>query len=117
MPVKEDQSVPSHTGSTLEDVETYRSLFAEVLVLGSTLQGLKGDDQARFERRTSLVGPAPASATAPAPRDITTNSGTEAADTEERQRALGHTVDGLKGLPRFMYRQHARKLQRAYSVA
>lgn len=100
----------------MEDIETYRSLFAEVLVLGSTIQGLKGQDQAKFERRTPAQAPPVEVESTVADGDVVekVENGTGVGDT---QQSWGQTVDGLKGLSRIMYRQHAKKLKRAYSVA
>lgn len=105
----------------MEDVETYRSLFAEVLVLGSTIQGLKGDDQAKFERRISTQVPVQTETVAPATVDVELMEKPKArggiVEDSQREKSSGQTVDGLKGLSRIMYRQHAKKLKRAYSVA
>jgi len=86
---------------TLEEVENYRSLFAEILVLGSAIQDLDGDERARFERRP-----------------LKPLTGTKV-DSELREEVGDPQAEegGLRGLTRILYRQHARKLKKAYTVA
>ena len=108
-----DLNPKDRTDSTMEDVETYRNLFAEILVLGSTLQGLEGEDQAKFERRAAAHLPVSTTLDSGASE----KHGSAGMEGVEGQKTWGQTVDGLKGLSRIMYRQHAKKLKRTYSVA
>lgn len=119
----ERQTAAQTAKSTMQEVEKYRDLFAEVLVLGSALQGLEGDDQARFEKRVSNGTSSPSTAVSTGQK---LGGGGEKGQTMEiategagavNQNAWGQTVEGLKGLSRMMYRQHAKQLKRAYSVA
>lgn len=92
-------------------VEAYRNTFAEVLVLGSRVQGLEGCEQAKFERRTSPEIP-------PSPLTRTVTEKADDSDTNRVDDEHGWTfAEGLHGLSRIMYRQHAKQLKRAYSVA
>jgi hypothetical protein len=85
---------------TLEEVEKYRSLFAEILVLGSAIQDLDGDERARFERR-------------PLPM-----VGERAKELDMREIVGDPPAEGvLRGLTGMLYRQHARKLRKVYTVA
>jgi hypothetical protein len=85
---------------TLEEVEKYRSLFAEILVLGSAIQDLDGDERARFERR-------------PLPM-----IGERSKELDMREIVGDPPAEGvLRGLTGMLYRQHARKLRKVYTVA
>lgn len=96
----------------MADVEAYRNVFAEVLVLGSMLQGLEGAEQARFERRPS-AGSGPTSAV-----DSTVAEKAEETRSNRLDFEQGWTFsNGLHGLSRMLYRQHAKQLKKAYSVA
>lgn len=97
----------------MADVEAYRNIFAEVLVLGSMVQGLEGAEQAKFERRTSSE-----SAPSPMTSTLAEKAGVNHADTAPVEDERGWSfADGLNGLSRIMYRQHAKQLKKAYSVA
>lgn len=98
--------------TTMAEVERYRSLFAEVLVLGSMVQGLEGEEQATFERRSMSTERQAQSPVAP--DDIKQPS---PAGGVGQDQAASSWVDGLRGLSKIMYRQHTRQLKRAYSVA
>ena len=85
---------------TLEEVENYRSLFAEILVLGSAIQDLDGDERARFERRALPT------------------VGGRSKELETRETVGDPPSEGaLTGLTGMLYRQHARKLRKVYTVA
>jgi len=103
-----DEDDPEHSNSddTLEDVERYRSLFAEILVLGSTLQHLEGQERATFERRLH-----DGEATA-AGLKVEQN---QVGDVEEQRELTELEPDGLTGLTKMLYRQHAKKLRRVYT--
>lgn len=90
---------------TLDQVEGYRSLFAEILVLGSSIQGLKGTERARFERR-----PVESSRVKEDQTREEIEEGALEVVREDGEKELG-------GLTRILYRQHAKKLKKAYSVA
>lgn len=98
---REEEEGQHRDEDTLEEVEKYRSLFAEILVLGSAIQDLEGDERARFERR-------------PLPP---VGGGTKELETGEivgNQPAQEGVLTGLTGM---LYRQHARKLRKVYTVA
>lgn len=97
---------------TLEEVELYRSLFAEILVLGSTLQHLDGQERATFERR-SHTGERQGDVIAA----VVKEERNQIRDIEEQRTATMVGPDGLTGLTRMLYRQHAKKLRRVYTVA
>jgi hypothetical protein len=90
---------------TLDQVEEYRNLFAEILVLGSSIQELDGTERARFERR---------------PADFTRQKDEQTREEIEQGVLQSVRKDGeqeLGGLTRILYRQHAKKLKKAYTVA
>ena len=97
---REEEEGQHRDEDTLEEVENYRSLFAEILVLGSAIQDLEGDERARFERR-----PLP-------PVDGRSK------ELERREIVVDPPSEGvLTGLTGMLYRQHARKLRKVYTVA
>jgi hypothetical protein len=97
---REEEEDQHRDEDTLEEVEKYRSLFAEILVLGSAIQDLEGDERARFERR-------------PLPP---VGGGTK--ELETREIVGDPPSEGvLTGLTGMLYRQHARKLRKVYTVA
>jgi hypothetical protein len=97
---REEEEGQHRDEDTLEEVEKYRSLFAEILVLGSAIQDLEGDERARFERR-------------PLP-PISGRS----KELETREVVGDPPSEGvLTGLTGMLYRQHARKLRKVYTVA
>jgi len=98
LPDHEELANPDEA-DTLEEVERYRSLFAEILVLGSAIQDIDGDERALFERRPVQV------------RTKVAEEMHENVDNSPRE------ADSLRGLTRILYRQHARKLHKAYTVA
>jgi hypothetical protein len=80
---------------TLEEVEKYRSLFAEILVLGSAIQDLDGDER----RPLPMVGE-------------------RAKELDMREIVGDPPAEGvLRGLTGMLYRQHAKKLRKVYTVA
>jgi hypothetical protein len=90
---------------TLDQVEEYRNLFAEILVLGSNIQELDGTERARFERR---------------PVDSAHQKDDQTREEIEQGALESVRRDGkqeLGGLTRILYRQHAKKLKKAYTVA
>jgi hypothetical protein len=98
---REEEEDQHRDEDTLEEVEKYRSLFAEILVLGSAIQDLEGDERARFERRA--LPP----------------MGGRSKELETRE-IVGDppAQEGvLTGLTGMLYRQHARKLRKVYTVA
>ena len=97
---REEEEGRHRDEDTLEEVENYRSLFAEILVLGSAIQDLDGDERARFERRPlPLVG-------------------VPSKELEMRENVRDPNAEGLlTGLTGMLYRQHARKLRKVYTVA
>lgn len=95
---REEEEGQHRDEDTLEEVENYRSLFAEILVLGSAIQDLEGDERARFERRA--LPPV------------------RAKELETREIVGDPPSEGvLTGLTGMLYRQHARKLRKVYTVA
>jgi len=90
---------------TLDQVEEYRSLFAEILVLGSSIQELEGNERARFERR-----PVDSSRVKEDQTREEIEEGALESVREDGEKELG-------GLTRILYRQHAKKLKKAYTVA
>ena len=97
---REEEKGPHRDEDTLEEVENYRSLFAEILVLGSAIQDLDGDERARFERRA--LPPV----------------GGRSKELETREIVRDPPSEGaLTGLTGMLYRQHARKLRKVYTVA
>jgi hypothetical protein len=97
---REEEEDQHRDEDTLEEVEKYRSLFAEILVLGSAIQDLEGDERARFERR-------------PLPP-----VGGRSKELETREIVGDPPSEGvLTGLTGMLYRQHARKLRKVYTVA
>jgi hypothetical protein len=97
---REEEEGQHRDEDTLEEVEKYRSLFAEILVLGSAIQDLEGDERARFERRA--LPPVGGRSKELETREIVGDPPSE------------RVLTGLTGM---LYRQHARKLRKVYTVA
>jgi hypothetical protein len=93
----------------LQQVQKYRSLFAEILFLGSVLQKLDGDERNKFERLNPSLGSRPR-----------TKDELERVKSEVESRGRSPVTDhlaSLRGLTKMLYRQQTKKLSRTYSVA
>jgi hypothetical protein len=109
---EEEDSEGPGADETLQEVEKYRSLFAEILVLGSTIQHLDGQARATFERRLHVNGPSSGDSITVASKE---EQGQRPRGVDEAQTGL--EGEGLTGMTRVLYRQHAKKLRRVYTVA
>ena len=92
----------------------YRNTFATILVLGSILQKLSGDDLNRFERwrgHTPVPGSPQDEREDPGERER--DLGNEAAeDTRQANKEIDDIADEhFTGITGLMFRQHTRKLR------